>query len=60
MALLGSRSLLSAGRKADWDGMDTEQRALLSTARLSVEERLRRGQRLSAQAARLRRGIVRR
>ncbi len=42
-----------------WKALDDEQRRLLSTAGMSIEEKLRRGQRLSAQAATLRRAIVR-
>jgi len=37
----------------------TEQRRLLRPTGLSIEEKLRRGQRLSAQAAALRRSLVR-
>jgi hypothetical protein len=50
------------GRNLDrsaWAQLDAQQRELLSPADASIEERLRRGQRLSAQAAALRRAIVR-
>ncbi len=42
-----------------WRSLDAEQRRLLSTTGLSIEEKLQRGQRLSSQAAALRRAIVR-
>ncbi|HZV75482.1 MAG TPA: hypothetical protein VFF79_17365 [Conexibacter sp.] len=42
-----------------WRALDAEQRRLLQPTGLSIEEKLRRGQRLSAQAAALRRAIVR-
>jgi hypothetical protein len=42
-----------------WRRLNEEKRRLLRTTGLSVEEKLRRGQRLSAQAAALRRSIVR-
>jgi hypothetical protein len=42
-----------------WQSLDAEKRRLLRPAGLSIEEKLRRGQRLSAQAAALRRGIIR-
>jgi hypothetical protein len=42
-----------------WRALDAEQRRLLSPAGLSIEEKLRRGQHLSVQAAALRRSIVR-
>jgi hypothetical protein len=42
-----------------WKALDAEQRRLLRATGLTVEEKLRRGQRLSAQAAALRRAIVR-
>jgi hypothetical protein len=45
--------------RQQWQTLDAEQRRLLSTDGLSIEEKLRRGQRLSAQAAALRRSIVR-
>jgi hypothetical protein len=41
-----------------WNALEQEQRRLLSTAGMSIEEKLRRGQHLSAQAAALRRAIV--
>jgi hypothetical protein len=44
---------------ADWESLDAEQRRLLRPTGQSIEEKLRRGQRLSAQAALLRRAIVR-
>lgn len=51
--------LLAAGSAAAWRRIDTEQRVLLAGATQgTVEDRLRRGQRLSAQAARLRRAII--
>jgi hypothetical protein len=53
-------TLLAAGSAPAWERIEGEQRRLAVTAAGgSVEERLRRGQRLSAQAARLRRAIVR-
>ena len=54
--------MTTGGRPIDreaWKALDAEQRRLLSTDGLSIEEKLRRGQRLSAQAAALRRSIVR-
>lgn len=42
-----------------WQSLDAEKRRLLRPAGLSIEEKLRRGQHLSAQAAALRRAIVR-
>ncbi|HEV7773546.1 MAG TPA: hypothetical protein VGO48_09710 [Conexibacter sp.] len=42
-----------------WQSLDAEKRRLLRPAGLSIEDKLRRGQRLSAQAAALRRGIIR-
>ncbi|HXE43925.1 MAG TPA: hypothetical protein VN635_01895 [Conexibacter sp.] len=42
-----------------WQSLDAEKRRLLRPTGLSIEEKLRRGQRLSAQAAMLRRAIVR-
>jgi hypothetical protein len=52
--------LLAAGSAPAWERIEREQRRLqVAAARGSVEERLRRGQRLSAQAARLRRAIIR-
>jgi len=45
--------------RSRWKALDDEQRRLLSAAGMSIEEKLRRGQRLSAQAAALRRAIVR-
>ena len=45
--------------RATWKALDAEQRRLLRVAGMSIEEKLRRGQRLSAQAASLRRAIVR-
>jgi hypothetical protein len=50
------------GRNLDrnaWAQLDAQQRKLLSPVDASIEERLRRGQRLSAQAAALRRAIIR-
>lgn len=45
--------------RATWKALDVEQRGLLRMTNMSIEEKLRRGQRLSAQAASLRRAIVR-
>jgi len=45
--------------RAGWARIDAQQRRLLSVADASIEEKLRRGQRLSAQAAALRRAIIR-
>jgi len=60
MALRDRRSLLRPGAEAEWEQIDSSKRALLAAGpRGSIEARLRRGQRLSAQAARLRRGLVR-
>lgn len=56
---LRARSLLAVGHKAEWSALNAQERAALSTEGLSIEERLRRGQRVSAQAARLRRGLIR-
>lgn len=42
-----------------WQALDAEQRRLLQPRDVSIEEKLRRGQRLSGQAAALRRAIVR-
>jgi hypothetical protein len=42
-----------------WRELDAEQRRLLRPTGLSIEEKLRRGQHLSAQAAALRRALVR-
>lgn len=42
-----------------WKALDAEQRRLLRPIGLSIEEKLQRGQHLSAQAAALRRAIVR-
>jgi hypothetical protein len=41
-----------------WQSLDAEKRRLLRPAGLSIEEKLRRGQRLSTQAAALRRAII--
>ncbi|MBA3306088.1 MAG: hypothetical protein H0U25_09205 [Thermoleophilaceae bacterium] len=52
-------SLLRPGREAEWEQIDARKRELLASGtRDSLEGRLRRGQRLSAQAARLRRAVV--
>jgi hypothetical protein len=56
MSRLGRRA---AGDRETWQALDAEQRRLLSPVGMSIEEKLRRGQRLSAQAAALRRAIVR-
>jgi hypothetical protein len=45
--------------RSDWAAIDAEQRQLLTSTSVSIEEKLRRGQRLSAQAAALRRAIIR-
>jgi hypothetical protein len=51
--------LLAAGSTAAWERIEDERRRLLAEgAAGTVEERLRRGQRLSVQAARLRRAII--
>jgi hypothetical protein len=42
-----------------WAQLNAEKRQLLTPVGASIEEKLRRGQRLSAQAAALRRGIIR-
>jgi hypothetical protein len=42
----------------EWARIDAQQRRLLNLADASIEEKLRRGQRLSAQAASLRRAII--
>lgn len=42
-----------------WQALDAEQRRLLQPTGLSIDEKLRRGQHLSAQAAALRRSLVR-
>lgn len=42
-----------------WEALQAEKRRLLRPTGLSIEEKLRRGQHLSAQAAALRRSIVR-
>jgi hypothetical protein len=44
---------------SEWARLDAQQRRLLTPAGASIEENLQRGQRLSAQAAALRRAIVR-
>lgn len=53
-----SQSLLKPGDRR-WDALGMQKRALLSCAEATVSERLIRGQRLSAQAAALRRGVRR-
>ncbi len=59
MALRNRRSLLRPGREAEWEQINAGKRGLLAGASSdSVEARLWRGQRLSAQAARLRRAIA--
>ena len=59
MALRDRRSLLRPGREAEWEQINAAKRDLLAGgSRDPLEARLRRGQRLSAQAARLRRAIV--
>jgi hypothetical protein len=45
--------------RSAWAQLDAQQRQLLTPVGASIEEKLRRGQRLSAQAAALRRAIVR-
>jgi hypothetical protein len=49
---------LNISRSA-WQRLDAEKRRLLRRTGASIEENLRRGQRLSAQAGSLRRAIVR-
>jgi hypothetical protein len=44
---------------SEWARLDAQQRRLLAPTGASIEENLQRGQRLSAQAAALRRAIVR-
>lgn len=59
MALRDPRSLLRPGRAAEWEQINAAKRELLAAGpHASVEARLRRGQRLSAQAARLRRSLA--
>ena len=59
MALRNRRSLLRPGVGAEWEQINAGKRELLACGpRGSVEARLRRGQRLSAQAARLRRALA--
>ena len=59
MALRKPKSLFGPGRDADWARLNAEKQDLLGgDGSDSLESRLRRGQRLSAQAARLRRAIV--
>jgi len=59
MALRSAKSLLRPGREADWERLNAEKRDLLARDGAdTLESRLRRGQRLSAQAARLRRAIA--
>ncbi len=59
MAPRDPMSLLRPGREAEWEQIDARKRELLASGtRDSLEGRLRRGQRLSAQAARLRRAVV--
>jgi len=59
MAIRDRRSLLRPEREAEWEQINAAKRELLAAGpRGSLEARLRRGQRLSAQAARLRRAIV--
>jgi hypothetical protein len=51
-------SMLSTSHRAAWRELDDSKNALRRAAvPVSVEERLRRGQRLSSQAARLRRAV---
>ncbi len=59
MALRDRRSLLRPEREAEWEQINAAKRNLLAGGKPEpLEARLRRGQRLSAQAARLRRAIV--
>lgn len=59
MALRDRRSLLRPGAEAEWEQINASKRELLAAgSRGTLEARLRRGQRLSAQAARLRRALV--
>ncbi|MBA3328104.1 MAG: hypothetical protein H0T43_07365 [Solirubrobacterales bacterium] len=53
------KTLLTTSRHVAWEKINADKRALLAgDGAEPVEDRLRRGQRLSAQAARLRRAIV--
>jgi hypothetical protein len=55
-----SHTLLEPGHEAEWDRLGTEKRALLTPdADTPIGDLLRRGQRLSAQAARLMRAVDR-
>jgi hypothetical protein len=54
-----TNSLLAAGNEAQWARLADEKRTLRHRAGQTVEERLLRGQRLSAQAAALRRAVER-
>lgn len=59
MQRLESQTLLRLGREAEWERLNAEKRELLAgDGSDSLEVRLHRGQRLSAQAATLRRAIV--
>jgi len=49
--------LLRPGASAEWARIDAEERQALARPLDTVERRLMRGQRLSAQAARLRRSV---
>jgi len=53
-----SQTLLQPG-DSRWEALANQKRQLLSHADATVSERLVRGQRLSAQAAALRRGVRR-
>jgi hypothetical protein len=49
--------LLRLGAEAEWARIEKQERRLPASRRESIEQRLMRGQRLSAQAARLRRSV---
>jgi hypothetical protein len=53
----GSNPLLQPGAGSRWASLNAEKRLLLARLGDSIEDRLTRGQRLSAQAAALRRAI---
>jgi hypothetical protein len=53
----GGNPLLRPGAQAAWAAIEAEQRKALARPRETVEQRLIRGQRLSVQAARLRRSV---
>lgn len=53
----GGNPLLRPGSEAEWARIEAEQRRSLARPQETVAERLMRGQRLSAQAATLRRSV---